>query len=530
MSRRSNRFCTQCGAPLGADARFCGMCGASVAAAAEPTASTPSGERRQVTTLFADIAGYTRLSATLDPEENHALLSRFFEVVDGLIAAYGGSVDKHTGDGVMGVFGAPVAHGNDPERAVRAALEIYAAVAELGRQLGHPLGIHVGVASGEVVAAGMSGGARQDYTVTGDSVNLAARLEDMSESGQTLVSEAVHDAVADIVAGSLVGEVEVRGLGRPVRVWRIDGLRAEKARQATPLVGRRAELRQFEGVLDSLQDSGAGQLVYVRGEAGIGKTRLIEEFAAVARRRGLACHRSLVLDFGAGKGRDAVRTLLRFTLGLGVDADEATRAAAAQAAGERGIDAHHRPALLDLLDLKLPPPLRAIHDAMDNAARQRARQAVFVQAIEAASRMQALMLIVEDLHWADRDLLSDLAALAARMRSSPIALVMTSRFDGDPVDQGWRNAARGASVLTIDLGPLPAGDAKALAARSSTRTAGSPRRAWRARTATRCSCSSSCAMRPTSISTPSRTRCRASCSRGSTACRRRTSAACRPPR
>ncbi len=198
MSRRGNRFCTQCGAPLGAEARFCGTCGAPAAAATEPAPPAPSGERRQVTTLFADLAGYTRLSATLDPEETHALLQRFFAAVDGLITAYGGTVDKHIGDGVMGVFGAPVAHGNDPERAVRAALEIHQAVAALGQQLGHALGVHIGVASGEVVAAGIGSDAKQDYTVTGDSVNLAARLEGMSETGQTLVSDAVRDAVADI--------------------------------------------------------------------------------------------------------------------------------------------------------------------------------------------------------------------------------------------------------------------------------------------------------------------------------------------
>jgi class 3 adenylate cyclase/tetratricopeptide (TPR) repeat protein len=461
MSRRANRFCTQCGAPLGAEPRFCGTCGAPVAATAEPAAPAPAGERRQVTTLFADLAGYTRLSTTLDPEETHALLQRFFATVDGLIAAYGGTVDKHIGDGVMGVFGAPVAHGNDPERAIRAAIEIHAAVAGLGQELGHALGVHIGVASGEVVAAGIGSDAKQDYTVTGDSVNLAARLEDMAETGQTLISDAVHDAVAEIAETSPAGEVTVRGIARPVRVWRVDRLRAEKARPATALTGRRAELRQFEGALDSLLESRTGQVVYVRGEAGIGKTRLVEEFAAIAQRRGLACHRGLVLDFGAGKGRDATRTLLRSTLGLGEDDDAATRAAAASA---RQVHAHHLPALLDLLDLPLAPEQRTIRDAMDNAARHRARQAVFVQTVEAASRLQPLLITVEDLHWADRDLMSDLAALAARASEAPIILLMTSRVEGDPIDQAWRSTARGTSIQIIDLGPLPAREARALAA------------------------------------------------------------------
>ncbi len=470
MSRRTVRFCTQCGAPLAVDARFCGMCGAAIAPAATPpsapaAASAPSGERRQVTTLFADLAGYTRLSATLDPEEVHALLSRFFATVDASIAAYGGSVDKHTGDGVMAVFGAPVAHGNDPERAVRAAIEIQDAVTALGKELGHTLAVHIGVASGEVVAAGLGSESRRDYTVTGDSVNLAARLEDMSEAGQTLISDAVHAAVADIVEAGLVGETTVRGIPRPVRVWRVDRMRPHKARPAAPLVGRRAELRQLEGALDTLRETGTGQVVHVRGEPGIGKTRLVEEFASLAAAKGFGCHRALVLDFGAGRSQDPVRTLARALLGLAADADQAARAAAARAAHDAGhIPSHLLPSLLDLLDVALSPELRAGLDAMDNAGRTRARHGVLVRIAEAASRARPVMLVVEDLHWAEAGLLGDLAALAVTTRDNPILLVMTSRFEGDPVDQAWRSTTRGAQLVTLDLGPLHERDARALAA------------------------------------------------------------------
>lgn len=470
MSSRANRFCTQCGAPLAADARFCGMCGAAVAPAVTPAqapaaAPAPSGERRQVTTLFADIAGYTRLSTTLDPEEVHALLSRFFATVDGIIASYGGSVDKHMGDGVMAVFGAPVAHGNDPERAVRAAIEIHGAVTVLGKELGHTLGVHIGVASGEVIAAGLGSEARKDYTVTGDSVNLAARLEDMSEAGQTLISEAVHTAITDIIDASPVGEVAVRGLDKSVRVWRVDRVRPYSARPAAPLVGRRAELRQFEGALDTLRETGTGQVIHVRGEPGIGKTRLVEEFASVAAAKGFGCHRALVLDFGAGRSQDAVRTLARALLALSADADEAARSEAAHAAENAGhVPSHLLPSLLDLLDVTLAPELRAGFDAMDNAGRTRARQSVMARIAEAASRARPVMLIVEDLHWAETGLLGDMATLAVTTRDNPILLVMTSRFEGDPIDQAWRSTIRGAQLVTLDLGPLHERDARALAA------------------------------------------------------------------
>ena len=143
--------CPRCRAAVPVDARFCPQCGAPLAAAVAP--SPPPGERRQVAVLFADLSGYTALSSELDPEEVHRLLTRYFELVDGLIGQCGGAIDKHIGDAVMAVFGAPVAHGNDTLRALRAAVGIHAAMETLSAEFGRPLFAHVGVASGEVVAA-----------------------------------------------------------------------------------------------------------------------------------------------------------------------------------------------------------------------------------------------------------------------------------------------------------------------------------------------------------------------------------------
>ncbi len=144
--------------------------------AAEPSAlTTIAGERRQVTVLFADIAGYTKLSSELGAEETHALLNRYFGAVDGVVESYGGSVDKHMGDNVMAVFGAPIAHDDDPLRAVHAALDIHERMAPLSEEVGHRLSPHIGIASGQVVASGTGSDAHSEYTVTGDSVNLASR-------------------------------------------------------------------------------------------------------------------------------------------------------------------------------------------------------------------------------------------------------------------------------------------------------------------------------------------------------------------
>ena len=161
-----------------------------------PAPITPEGERRQVTVVFADLAGFTELSSQLDPEELHTLVTRFYEAADGIVEGYGGTVDKHLGDGVMALFGAPRAHGDDPVRAVRAAFDIHQAMAGLSAEAGRTLAIHAGIASGEVVAGGLGREAHQEYTVLGESVNLAARLDGLAGAGETLIAEAVRLAVA----------------------------------------------------------------------------------------------------------------------------------------------------------------------------------------------------------------------------------------------------------------------------------------------------------------------------------------------
>jgi len=168
----------------------------------------PPGERRQVAVLFADLVGYTALARELDAEDLHDQLERFFAVADGVIETHGGAVDKHIGDCVMGVFGAPVAHGNDAERAVRAALAIRDAMPELSERAARPVAVHIGVASGQVVASGTGGPGHRTYTVTGDSVNLASRLTDLAAPGEVLISEPVRSALAERLECDAAGALE----------------------------------------------------------------------------------------------------------------------------------------------------------------------------------------------------------------------------------------------------------------------------------------------------------------------------------
>jgi class 3 adenylate cyclase/tetratricopeptide (TPR) repeat protein len=434
---------------------------APATAPSKPDAAAGSeGERRQVTVLFADLAGYTRLTRELGAEAMHDITDRFFDVADGVIERFGGTIDKHIGDCVMAVFGAPVAHDNDPERAVRAALTIRDAMPELSREMGCELSTHVGIASGQVVAS--RGAGHKTYSITGDSVNLASRLTDQAQAGTILVSEPVRRLLGDRLDHVEVEALALKGLDAPVRAFRVIGLR-DAAVAERPFIGRRAELQQLEGVLAACLANGRGQTVHIRGEAGIGKTRLLEELQRHATGAGFACHKGLVLDFGAGTGQDATGSLVRSLLRLPAS-DEATTIAAIEAAVRDGLIAAERKVFLnDLLDLPQPTALRAVYDAMDNTARTRGRQDTLVELVERASSQTPRLIVIEDIHWADSPTLGHLARLAQAVGAAPAVLVMTSRRRGDPIDEVWRSSTSGSPLLTLDLGPLRDDEASALA-------------------------------------------------------------------
>jgi class 3 adenylate cyclase/tetratricopeptide (TPR) repeat protein len=433
---------------------------------AMPIAPTPArdGERRQVTVLFADLVGYTRLSNELDAEEVHQLLGAFFERVDGIVERYGGSVDKHIGDCVMAVFGAPTAHGNDAERAARAALAIRDAMRALSAATGQDLEVHLGIASGQVVAGGTGSATHQAYTVTGESVNLASRLTDRAAAGEILISDQVRRLLLEGFRLDRHGALELEGVAEQVKTWRLIGRLESAEARRRPFVGRRAELRQLEGALAACLEAGGGQPVHVRGEAGIGKTRLVEEFRRRAADKGFACHTGLVLDFGAVTGQDAIRALVRGLLGLGLgSARSEAEQAAARAIDDGLVIEDNRVHLNDLLDLPQPLELRALYDAMDYARRNEGKRATVASLVKNSSRHDPLLLVIEDAHWADRLTLDHVASLAQVVADCPALLVTTSRIEGDPLDPAWRQTIGTSPLMTIDLGPLRPREAEALA-------------------------------------------------------------------
>ncbi len=425
-----------------------------------------SGERRQVSVLFADLVGFTELSRKLDAEELHDLLEAFFERVDPIVVAHGGYLNKHIGDCVMGVFGAPFAYGNDAMRALHAALEIRDAVAAMANFHGRILEVHMGVAGGQVVASATGSDSHREYTMTGDSVNLASRLAAAAAPGEILISDAVMRTIGENIECSAVVEMQIKGFEHPVRAWRVLRINTTSSTgKKPPLVGRDEEVGIFSTASSSCSASRRrGQVFYVRGEAGIGKTRLVEEFQQIARAHDFDCHAVLVLDFGSRSGRDAIGTLVRSLLGIGFSDEQFARRAALSAAETAGIVDHHEIVFLNgFLDLPHEPETITALESMDNDARLAGSTSAVAAMVRRVARARPLFVVVEDIHWADEGTLAHLAVIAAATADSAVVVALTSRVDGDPITAEWRQECAGASLVTLDLGPLRLDEARSLA-------------------------------------------------------------------
>ena len=421
---------------------------------------TNSAERRPVAVLFADLCGFTVLSRDLPDERLHALLDRYLNVADEIVKRHGGTVDKHIGDAVMALFGAPFAHDDDMLRALHAAAELRDCMPDLARTFGRDLSMHAGLAVGEVIVGASGGG----YTAIGESVNLAARLTDFAPAGEIFVSEPVQRALAGHAQFEARGRHTLKGFAEPVDIWRLADLtHPDPATSLTPFVGRRAELAQIATLLDNCAATGSGGTVYVRGEPGIGKSRLGREACALATRQAISCHVCHVLDFGAGHERNPLRRLADSLLGLSSDSAPDTRLAAVRAfiAAAR-IDARLQPFLHELAEAPLTPALRSVIDASDEASRGRGRDEALALLIQQELLRAPMLLLVEDLHWADSSLVDALLRLTPLTIDRPLVLVLTSRPENERLYDALRNQLARAPLLTIDLGPLRTDEATAI--------------------------------------------------------------------
>jgi class 3 adenylate cyclase/tetratricopeptide (TPR) repeat protein len=508
-NRPGRRFCAACGKALPAPCpacgfenapgdRFCGGCGKPLMdAPASPTpawppdsgAEAPVGEIRPVTVMFVDISSYTALSGRLDAEDTHQLLARFFETVDSIVLRFGGRIDKHIGDSVMALFGAPISHGNDPERAILASTAIHAAMPSLSDSVGQTIRVHIGIATGEVIASGLGSTAHSAYTVIGDAVNLAARLMERAGAEETLASVSVWDAAADAarsagLAAEPLGAVTYRGIARPVETCRVVTRQATApgAMDARPLIGRSAELALLASLMDSALRGSHGAAVVLRGEPGIGKTRLADALFDLAAERGFGALKALVLDFGSGRVGSVERSLANGLLAarsfeqallhglVSATFGDGNGSPALAGTGETetsidhaDLDPSEQPYLWDLLDLPQPEATRATYEAMSNAARNAGKSATLAKLLAGTAVSRPLLLLIEDVHWSDPVLRAHIAAMAEATARCRAMLVMTTRIEGDPFDAGFRAALKQARLTVLDLAPLGADEAAKLA-------------------------------------------------------------------
>ncbi len=469
-NREAARFCDSCGRPLEArcpacgqparpGARFCDGCGASLAPSSTQSAAAPRapasytpqhlaerilkegralrGERKEVTVLFVDVQGSTELAGALDPEEFHTVMDGAFQRMLDAVHRWEGTVNQFTGDGIMALFGAPIAHEDHARRALHASLEIQRALAEyaaaLRRDKGLTLQVRVGLNSGPVVVGAIGDDLRMDYTAQGLTTNLAARMQQAADPGAILVAAQTHRLGEGYFRFRTLGPMRVRGVGEAVEGYVLEGegtvvsrLEASLRRGVSPFRAREAELLALGERWDrTLQ--GQGQAVCLVGEPGIGKSRLAYEFR---RSLGLADHiEGAALSHTRTAAYSVFRQVLRQLAGIDPDADLST---ARDRLHGRLWDLDSRlaglvPEILPVLGTSCETLLQKQDAPGGRDAKDRFREAVTAW-VTAECRLGPRLFVFEDLHWVDPSSEELLCHLALESGNLPLMLLMTSRF------------------------------------------------------------------------------------------------------
>jgi DNA-binding SARP family transcriptional activator len=432
----------------------------STPAATEQTRASQGTARpglRQAVVMLTDIDGFTALAGEVDPEDLHEFLVRYRHMVRSRVQEEGGTVTNYIQARVMAVFGVPMAFGNEAQRAVRVALDVRDEVPKLSNASGKPLQVRVGVASGPLLVTRDETG----LAVTGEPISVAARVMESADGGEVRIAGEVRDAIAQELEAQHIVDATVPALRRPLALWR--ALKMSGAGPGRVFVGRQAELRQLEDLLAACAASRTGRAILIRGEAGIGKSRLIEELAAHAVQQGYGTHVAQNLEFGGTPDRPIIQ-LARSLLGVAAHADSETVAFALRRAREDEIvapDLH--PTLAELVASAPRNDNRRPDDTPDSANRVRHRHAVLSSLTRIAAQSRPLLIVAEDVHWADPITLDYLATLASTARNTAVVLAMTTRTESDPIGSAWRIAGGGCPLTTIDLGPLTEAEAMQLA-------------------------------------------------------------------
>jgi len=466
--------CPSCGEPVPADARFCPHCGTPLQAGATSPAPTPAvpeappaEERRQVTVLFADLSGYTAVAERMDPESVKALVDRSLRRLGDEVERFGGQVDKYIGDNVMAIFGAPVAHEDDAERAVRAALGMQEAMGEINAELERDFDdvsfeLRVGVNTGEVLA----GRVGESYTVIGDTVNVAARLQAAGQPGSVTVGDRTRRATAAAIAYDTLEPLDLKGKAEPVPAFvatsalAVPSPRLQVGREA-PLVGRADEVALLESVYRRVEREGRPHLVTLVGAAGVGKSRLLRELDARLRARDPApnLRQGRCLPYGSSIVFWALGEVVRAECGI-VDADPSEVAwrkltdrleellveTGERVTKETGL--RQAALLARLLGIEAPEAL----SPSESADPQRTREAFFSVVrwmIEAIAAERPMVLAFEDIHWADDGMLDLIEHLAQWVRG-PLLLLCLARDELLERRASWGGGRRTATSIFLD--------------------------------------------------------------------------------
>ncbi|MBL8072753.1 MAG: AAA family ATPase [Nitrospira sp.] len=444
-----SRFCDGCGSPLGSEVGPETLLARSAVFSETPASYTPKrspekvfnslpvleGERKQVTVLFVDVAGFTSMSERLDPEDVHTIMQHAFKLMLEEVHHFEGTVSQFLGDGIMALFGAPLAHEDHAQRAVHAALGIRKALEayqeDLRQQRDLTFQVRQGLNTGLVVVGPIGTDLRTDYTAMGDTTNISARLQQTADRGQILVSEATHRLVKGYFQTRILGGLTLKGKTEPVVAWEILGMREGRTRMEvaaegglTPYVGREPELQALLDCFDKAR-GGQGQVAFIIGEPGIGKSRLLHEF-----------HRKLsgdatwiegqCMSFGQSMAMHPIIDMMKRTFGIEGDDNESTIADKI-ALGVLNVGEHLRPIIPYLRHLLSIEPGDPAVLTMDPQQRRGETFDALRQFFVEASTIQPLIRVHEDCHWMDKATEDYLSLMATIVPANRILDIFTYR-------------------------------------------------------------------------------------------------------